>query len=60
MEILWLSFLTDFLKLYGEICALNSSGRICHILGPKKEILSLPWYTVQIEGILKPLRCFRL
>ena len=33
------------MKLYRGVCCLIPSGRIFHVLGPKKEVVSLPWYT---------------
>ena len=37
--------LISFLKATTRVNSFNSKGTISHILGPKYEILSLPWKT---------------
>ena len=38
--------LMDFLKLFDDFWCLVSSGTISYILGPRYEILSVPWKTL--------------
>ena len=45
--------LIPFLKAATLVNSFNSKGTISHILGPKYEILSLPWKTDLTFGIAK-------
>ena len=45
--------LIPFLKAATLVNSFNSKGKISHILGPKYEILSVPWKTDFTFGIAK-------
>ena len=45
--------LIPFLKATTLVNSFNSNGTISHILGPKYEMLSLPWKTDLTFGIAK-------
>ena len=45
--------LIPFLKAATLVNSFNSNGTISHILGPKNEMLSLPWKTDLTFGIGK-------
>ena len=45
--------LMDSLKLYSNFYWLNSSGTISLLLGPRYEILSVPWKTLFTWGVIK-------
>ena len=48
---MWLPFFNWFFEaIYRSLFLISSFNFIFHILGPKKDILSLPWYNVRIEA----------
>ena len=50
----------SFLKLMREFNCFSYGGKMIEFSGPRYEIISLPYYTLRAEGILKSVNCCKL